>query len=64
MQFTTVGARALIKNNNIYLFFILTLLIGWSPWLIGRGYIIIAAPTIAAIIVTILVDGKKGLKTI
>jgi membrane protease YdiL (CAAX protease family) len=64
MQFTTVGARALIKNNNISLFFILTLLIGWSPWLTGRGYIIFAAPTIAAIIVTILVDGKNGLKAI
>lgn len=54
----------MIKNNKNVIFFLLTLIIGWSPWMIGKGYIIFAAPTVAAIIVAGLTDGKNGLKAI
>ena len=54
----------IIKKNQITLFFTITLLIGWAPWLLGKGYIIFAAPTIASFLVAGAVDGKEGIKKI
>ena len=42
--------KSFIKQNQISFFFALTLLIGWLPWYTGQGSIIIAAPSIAALI--------------
>ena len=52
--------KKFIKQNQISIFFILTLLIGWLPWYMGSGSIIIAAPSIAAFLVALLVDGWEG----
>jgi len=52
--------KSFIKQNQISIFFVVTLLIGWLPWYTGRGSIIIAAPSIAALIVAFLVDGWQG----
>ena len=54
----------IIKNNKISLFFILTILIGWGPWLFGKGSIVFAAPTIASFIVAGVVEGKEGIMKI
>ena len=53
--------KSFIKQNQISIFFVVTLLIGWLPWYTGRGSIIIAAPSIAALIVAFLADGWKGI---
>lgn len=53
--------KSFIKQNQIIVFFLLTLLIGWFPWYTGRGSIIIAAPSIAALIVAFLADGWQGI---
>jgi len=52
--------KSFIKQNQISIFFAVTLLIGWFPWYTGRGSIIIAAPSIAALLVAFLADGWKG----
>jgi membrane protease YdiL (CAAX protease family) len=52
--------KSFIKQNQISIFFVVTLLIGWLPWYTGRGSIIIAAPSIAALIVAFLADGRNG----
>jgi len=52
--------KTFIKQNQISIFFVLTLLIGWLPWYTGQGSIIIAAPSIAALIVAFLADGWTG----
>jgi membrane protease YdiL (CAAX protease family) len=52
--------KSFIKQNQIIIFFVVTLLIGWFPWYTGRGSIIIAAPSIAALIVALLADGWNG----
>ena len=56
--------RKIVEKNKMAFFFGLTIIIGWSPWLLGRGYIIFAAPTISAVLVAGLTEGKKGLKAI
>lgn len=56
--------RNLVENNKMVFFFWLTIIIGWSPWLVGRGYNIFAAPTISAIIIAGITEGKIGLKAI
>ena len=53
-----------IKRYQIPLFFALTLIIGWFPWYTGKGGIIIVAPTLAALIVAALAEGKEGLLTV
>jgi len=53
--------KSVIKQNQISFFFIITLLIGWLPWYTGKGSIIIAAPSIAALIVALLADGWQGI---
>ena len=52
--------KSFIKQNQISIFFVVTLIIGWFPWYTGRGSIIIAAPSLAAFIVAFLADGRKG----
>jgi len=52
--------KPFINRYQISIFFVVTLLIGWLPWYTGRGSIIIAAPSIAALIVVFLADGWKG----
>lgn len=52
--------KSFVKQNQIGIFFAATLLIGWFPWYTGRGSIIIAAPTIAALIAAFLADGWEG----
>jgi membrane protease YdiL (CAAX protease family) len=52
--------KSFVKQNQISIFFILTLLIGWFPWYTGRGSVIIAAPSISALIVAFLADGWNG----
>ena len=53
--------KSFIKQNQISIFFIATLLIGWFPWYTGQGSLIIAAPSIAALIVAFLADGWQGI---
>jgi membrane protease YdiL (CAAX protease family) len=52
--------KSFIKQNQIIIFFVATLIIGWFPWYTGRGSIIIAAPSLAALIVAFLADGWEG----
>jgi len=52
--------KSFIKQYQISIYFVVTLLIGWLPWYSGRGSIIIAAPSIAALIVAFLADGWIG----
>jgi len=56
--------KTFIKNNQISIFFITTLLIGWLPWYTGQGSLIIAAPSLAALLIVFLVDGWDGVKKI
>ncbi len=56
--------KSFIKQNQISIFFVVTLLIGRLPWYTGRGSIIIAAPSIAALIVAFLADGWKGVASV
>ena len=53
--------KSFIKKHQISSFFIVTLIIGWFPWYMGQGSIIIAAPSIAALIVAFLADGWEGI---
>lgn len=50
-----------IENNQALVFFTLTILIGWSPWITGNGYVFFAAPTIAALILAGSINGKRGI---
>ena len=56
--------KRIIEKNLILSFFVLTLLIGWSPWLIGKGYVFFAAPTLAALILAVFVKGRSGISEI
>ena len=56
--------KTFITRYQITLFFIATLLIGWFPWYTGQGSLIIAAPSLAALLVAFLVDGGDGVKKI
>ncbi|MBW1902920.1 MAG: CPBP family intramembrane metalloprotease [Deltaproteobacteria bacterium] len=53
--------KSFIKKHQISSFIVVTLIIGWFPWYTGRGSIIFAAPSIAALIVAFLVDGWEGI---
>ena len=53
--------KSRIKQYQIPIFFVLTLLIGWFPWYTGGGGLVIVAPTLAGLIVTFLAEGKDGL---
>jgi membrane protease YdiL (CAAX protease family) len=53
--------RSQIRRFQIPLFFALTLIIGWFPWYTGRGGLVIAAPTLAGLILAFLAEGKDGL---
>ena len=53
--------KIFFQRFQIIIFFVLTLLIGWFPWYTGRGSIVIAAPSLAAIIVAFLVYGWEGI---
>jgi len=53
--------KSFIKQNQISIFFVITLLVGWLPWYTGQGSIIIAAPSIAALMVAFLADGFQGI---
>lgn len=44
---------------SIILFFVLTIVIGWGPWLLG-GNFIIAAPIISAFVTAFITEGKQG----
>jgi len=52
--------KLFVKQNQISIFFIITLLVGWFPWYTGTGSIIIAAPSIAAFLVALFADGWQG----
>ena len=56
--------KAFIDRNKISIYFIVTLIIGWFPWYTGQGSLIIAAPSLAAILVAFLTDGWDGVKEI
>ena len=56
--------KSLVKQYQIPIFFILTLIVGWFPWYTGRGGLIIVAPTLVGLIVVALVEGKEGLLTV
>jgi hypothetical protein len=49
--------KLLIKQYQIPVFFVLTLLIGWLPWYTGRGGVIIVAPTLAGLLMGFLGEG-------
>ena len=52
--------KTTINEHQVLAFFVLTLLLGWSPWLTGNGYVFFAAPTIAALILAGTLKGKSG----
>ena len=56
--------KTFIRQNQISIYFIATLIIGWFPWYMGQGSLIIAAPSLAAILVAFLADGWDGVKEI
>lgn len=56
--------KSFTKQHQITIFFVLTLIIGWFPWYMGQGSIIIAAPSIAALLVALLADGWQGILNI
>jgi membrane protease YdiL (CAAX protease family) len=53
-----------IENNKALAFFTLTILIGWSPWITGNGYVLFAALTIVALLLARTIEGKKGVNEI
>lgn len=53
---------ALLKRYSLIFFLVLTLLISWLPWYAGSGGLLVFGPTIAGVIVTIVVSGKAGLR--
>lgn len=52
--------KSFLNKHQVILFFVLTLIIGWLPWYTGQSSIIIAAPSIAALIVALLASGWQG----
>ena len=56
--------RSFISKYQIIIFFAVTLLIGWFPWYTGRGSLIIAAPSVAALLIAFLAEGWEGVKDI
>lgn len=56
--------KSFVKQRQIDLFFVLTLIIGWFPWYTGRGGVMIAAPSIAALVIAMLADGWEGVTAI
>ena len=56
--------KRIIEKNQVLSFFVLTLLIGWSPWLMGKGYVFFAAPTLAALILAGYLKGRTGISEI
>jgi uncharacterized protein len=56
--------KEMIRRNKLPLYFALTLLIGWTPWVMERGYVVFAAPTISALIMAYLTEGRDGLRAI
>jgi membrane protease YdiL (CAAX protease family) len=54
----------LLKRQQIWFFFALTLIIGWLPWYTGRGSIFLPAPLLAAFIVAAVADGRSGVMVI
>jgi len=56
--------KTFIKKHQISIYFIATLIIGWFPWYTGQGSVIIAAPSLAALLVAFLAEGWDGVKEI
>jgi len=56
--------KRIIEKNQILSFFVFTLLMGWVPWLMGKGYVFFAAPTLAALILTGFIKGRSGISEI
>ena len=56
--------KTFVTRYQISIFFMATLLIGWFPWYAGQGRLIIAAPSLAAILVAFLADGWGGVMNI
>ena len=55
--------RTFIKRHQIALFFLLTFLLSWFPWYAGiAAETFTAGPSLAAIILVIIIGGKTGLK--
>lgn len=49
--------KTFIKHNQISIYFITTLIIGWFPWYTGQGSLIIAALSLTAILVAFFAEG-------
>lgn len=66
IDLTTNNANSekFIYKYQIAIYFAVTLIIGWFPWYTGGSGVVIAAPTLAALVVTGIVDGKKGIKSV
>lgn len=61
-ELTISNAKQAKRLIKMPLYFILVLLIGWFPWYAqSRAGVIIAAPTLAAIIIALAYEGKSGL---
>ncbi len=56
--------KTFVTRYQISIFFMATLLIGWFPWYAGQGSLIIAAPSLAAILVAFLVNSWGGVMNI
>ena len=59
-----MNIRSLVRQHQIPVFFLLTLIIGWFPWYTGGNGIVIAAPTLVGLIVVSIAEGKGGVMAV
>lgn len=53
---------AFLKRYPLIFFLILTFLISWFPWYAGNGGLWVFGPSIAGVIMTLLIYGKEGMR--
>ena len=58
---TYKSLKTRLSQYQLTIFFVLVLLIGWSPWYTRGGTMLFFSPAISAILVIWLLGGKKGL---
>jgi membrane protease YdiL (CAAX protease family) len=56
------GEKSFVQKFSFWLFLLLTFILSWLPWFTGGEGIWVFGPSIAGIIVIILVAGKDGLR--
>jgi membrane protease YdiL (CAAX protease family) len=56
------GKASFIRKYIFVFFLVLTFLISWIPWFTGNGGVWVFGPSIAGIIITIVLSGKDGIR--